>query len=92
VKKKLEPLIQAFKALGTSSKKDTDLEQVIQFEKDQARKKLEQMSAEDLVKKGSKFGMSSNPTAINTAAKRDQYIEHLARIEAYQKLNLLSSN
>ena len=89
VKKKLDPLIQAFKALGPSSKKDTDLEQVIQFEKDQARKKFEQMSAEDLVKKGSKFGMSSNPAAITTAAKKDLYIEHLARIEAYQKLNLM---
>ena len=89
MKNKLDPLIQAFNALGPSSKKDTDLEQVIQFEKDQAREKFKQMSAEDLVKKGSKFGMSSNPTAIQTAAKKDQYIEHLARIEAYQKLNLL---
>ncbi|CBY16073.1 unnamed protein product [Oikopleura dioica] len=59
VKNKLDPLIIAFKAHAISSKKDKDLEEVIKFEKNEAREKYDRMSDEMLVKKGSKFGIQT---------------------------------
>jgi len=83
IRKTLDPIIQKAKDDYELSRKDMAREEIIQLEMNEAKEKYRRMSDDQLVAVGRDFGLGSTTNVLKTKAKREQYIDHLARISVY---------
>ena len=83
IRKTLDPIILKAKDDCELSRKDSAREEIIKLEMHEAKEKYRRMSDDQLVAVGSDFGLGSTTNVLKTKAKREQYIDHLARISVY---------
>ena len=83
IRKTLDPIILKAKDNGELSRKDLAREEIIKLEMNEAKEKYRRMSDDQLVGVGSDFGLGSTTNVLKTKARREQYIDHLARISVY---------
>ena len=83
IRKTLDPIILRMKDDCELSRKDLAREEIIKLEMNEAKEKYRRMSDDQLVAVGRDFGLGSTTNVLKTKAKREQYIDHLARISVY---------
>ena len=86
MKDKFNPRVRQALTAGARENTEDDrlMEMVAQAEKREAIRKFQRMTDDQLIKIGAKFGLGSSQNALRTKDRKELYIEHLSRIEAYK--------